>query len=349
MCEAFARYTMLDSARHCLEQSRAKKTPSNEIKIRWELTDASVDIVTNNYEAAKVHYDSAFKIIRTFQPSLRIAQRAYLKVMTHSAFFGDCTYGLGLADEFIQLCKQNEDDSLLMEGLIYKARFLECIDENDSTHLALFERAEMLCLKNPALYGPYYEFLGNYHYYFDRLPKAIEYCLLAENAYKESGDMQRLEGHYLTFSSAYESMSDFERALEYAMIVQPLIDETVDETWDEFYNTLGWIYYRNGEVDSALSAIRRSVLYHQKLTPGNPEIAYPIGNLALIFKQIGELDSAKIYSTQAVALFHKLNHELGVAEAFNNLGLVAMEEGKRDSAILYFELPPHGRRWFRRV
>ncbi len=49
MCEAFARYTMLDSARQCLGQSRAKKTPSNEIKIRWELTDASVDIVTYHY------------------------------------------------------------------------------------------------------------------------------------------------------------------------------------------------------------------------------------------------------------------------------------------------------------
>ena len=257
--------------------------------------------------------------------------------MTQSTFFGDCTYGLGLADEFIQLCQQNEDDSLLMEALIYKARFLECIDETDSTYLEFLEEAEMLCVKKPSLYGPYYEFLGNYHFFFDRLPKAIEYCLLAENAYKESGDVQRFEGLYNTFTSVYEAMSDFERALEYAMIVRPLVDETVDETWDEFYNTLGWIYYRNGEIDSALSAIRRSVLYHRKLTPGNPEIAYPIGNLALIFRQIGELDSAKIYSTQAVALFHKLNHELGVAEAFNNLGQVAMEEGKSDSAILYFE------------
>ena len=103
VCEAFARYTMIDSARYCLEASRLKKTPSNEIKIKWELIDASLYEVTYDYELALPHYDSALAIVRKFEPPFRITTKVFVKVMKSASFFDDCELGLGLSQEFVAL------------------------------------------------------------------------------------------------------------------------------------------------------------------------------------------------------------------------------------------------------
>ncbi|MEQ9187772.1 MAG: tetratricopeptide repeat-containing sensor histidine kinase [Cryomorphaceae bacterium] len=337
LCEAFVRYTMPDSARICLNRTQLRRSNSDEIKIRAQLTASRIETITYQYKRAKVHYDSALRIMRSGKPSFRTAQNVYETILVQSAFFADCDYGSLLADEFIRLCQKQKNDSLYLVSIMQKARFLECQAAGDSAHVALIEEAEELCFRHPELYGAYYELLGNHHYYFGRLPKSIEFCLLAENAYRQNNDLKRLEGLYGIFVSAYEEMSDFDRALQYMLLAQPMVESEVDETWAEYYNTLGWIYYRLGMVDSALSAIRTSSKHHKELTPGNPELAYPIGNLGLIFKALGELDSAKMYSNRAIELFTILNLDNGVAEALNNLGAIALEESQVDLAIQYFD------------
>ena len=52
---------MVDSAKICLTESRAKKNSSAEIEISWLLTEAVIDQVTANENAAAIHYDSAFR------------------------------------------------------------------------------------------------------------------------------------------------------------------------------------------------------------------------------------------------------------------------------------------------
>jgi len=81
LCEAFARYGMLDSAQIYLQRSRDRKTESNEIKIRWELIDAQVATSQFDFTSAQAHLDSALRIVRKCEPSFRIQKRVYTEVL----------------------------------------------------------------------------------------------------------------------------------------------------------------------------------------------------------------------------------------------------------------------------
>jgi len=337
LCEAFARYGMLDSAQIYLQRSRDRKTESNEIKIRWELIDAQVATSQFDFTSAQAHLDSALRIVRKCEPSFRIQKRVYTEVLNAAAYFIDCEYGLPIADEFMRKAEMEESDSVIMSVSILKVQLIECEGESDSTSQDLLKRAAEIAEANPELKGDYYRSMAWYHYYQNRLPKSIEHNLLAEQFYMEQGPESSLGWVYYDFASAYEDMNDFGRSIEYLKRAKPYLLEEFNEHWDDFYNRLGWAYFRNGQMDSALVAIRESERLYREASPGNPDITFPIGNLGLIYKELGEWDSAYAYSKRAVKLFNDLNHDMGVAEALNNLGSISLEMGKRDSAIAFFD------------
>lgn len=172
--------------------------------------------------------------------------------------------------------------------------------------------------------------------YYERWPQAIKYYLEAENLYTERNDRKALANLYMSMADVYDQINDHRKAKSYLLRIKDYIDGNIDHHTDDYYNTLGWVCYRNGDIDSALIFIRQSKDYHIKLSPGNPELAYPIGNLGLIFRKMGHLDSAAYYSTQAIELFTSLNHLSGVAEAHNNIGNIEFERGNILNAKVKF-------------
>jgi len=103
-CEAFAKYAMVDSAKICLTESRAKKNSSAEIEISWLLTEAIIDQVTADENAAAIHYDSVFSIISSEQPAFRITQKAYLQAFHFYRYYSLCGTGVNRTAEFVELC-----------------------------------------------------------------------------------------------------------------------------------------------------------------------------------------------------------------------------------------------------
>ena len=89
-CKAFAKYAMVNSAKICLTESRAKKNSSAEIEISCLLTEAVIDQVAANENAAAIHYDIAFSIISSEQPAFRITQKAYFQAFLFYRYYSLC-------------------------------------------------------------------------------------------------------------------------------------------------------------------------------------------------------------------------------------------------------------------
>ena len=140
----------------------------------------------------------------------------------------------------------------------------------------------------------------------------------------------------MSMADVYDQLNDHRKAKNYLLRIKEFRDSRHDHLIDDYYTTLGWACYRNGNLDSALTFIRKSAEYHLNFSPGNPEIAYSIRKLGLIYRKLGALDSAAIYSKQAILLFTNINHFSGVAEAHNNLGNIEFERGNFDQAAQEF-------------
>ncbi len=336
-CEAFAHYAMIDSAEICLTESRFKKTNSTEVELSWLLTEALIDEVSFDENSAFNHYESAFTILTQEQLAFRMYQKVYLQAFEFYRYFSLCKPGIDRAVEFVALCKKEKNDSLLMLGLLQEMEMREC-EEDTSNHHNIRGEIDLLLAEHPSYLGIYFERLGLTESYFERWPQAIKYYLEAENIYLGQLDQKALSRLYMSMADVYDELNDHRKAKSYLRRIKDYVDSKIDLHNDDYYNTLGWACYRNGNLDSALIFIEKSKDYNIRLSPGNPELAYPIGNLGLIYRKLGMLDSAAKYSTEAIALFTKLNHYSGVAEAHNNLGNIELERGNFIKAAEEFNI-----------
>jgi len=143
---------MVDSAKICLTESRAKKNSSAEIEISWLLTEAVIDQVTANENAAAIHYDSAFSIISSEQPAFRITQKAYLQAFHFYRYYSLCGTGVNRSAEFVELSQNANNDSLLMLGLLQEMEMREC-EGDTSKNKEIKSRIEQLLVEQPSFLG----------------------------------------------------------------------------------------------------------------------------------------------------------------------------------------------------
>jgi len=301
------------------------------------LTDATLDQISANEEAAQVHYDSVFAVVEEELPAFRIIAKAYLQAFDFFRYYSRCNEGVKRAVEFKQFCIEEGNDSLLMLSLLQELEMRECIDDS-SYREEISDQIDAILTKHPSYLGVYFDRIGLTEAYFERWPQAIKNYLEAENIYIGQNNQEALTDLYISMADVYDQLNDPFKAKSYLLKAKDHIDCKLDHLNDDFYNTLGWIYYRNGDLDSALLFIRKSKHYHEKLSPGNPELAYPVGNLGLIFRKLGMLDSAAKYSEQAIGLFTNINHLSGVAEAHNNIGNIQLERGNFENALNEFTI-----------
>ena len=222
-----------------------------------------------------------------------------------------------------------------MVGLLQEMEMREC-EGDTSKNKEIKSRIEQLLVKHPSFLGAYFDRLGVSESFFERWPQAIKYYLEAENIYLGRNDEEAISQLYMSMADVYDQLNDHRKAKNYLLRIKEFRDSRHDHLIDDYYTTLGWACYRNGNLDSALTFIRKSAEYHLNFSPGNPEIAYSIRNLGLIYRKLGALDSAAIYSKQAILLFTNINHFSGVAEAHNNLGNIEFERGNFDQAAQEF-------------
>ncbi len=336
-CHAFASYTMIDSAERCLEKLVYRMSPSPELNTLYWLTKATIGSNLGLYNEMIAAYDSAFKVIERTQPSIRIQKRVFLQALEDYSLYVECDKGVIQSQQFLDACVKAQEDSLLMHAYLYRARFTECVEGSERMWLSDIESARLLKNNHPAWSGDFFLELGDLHQYFDRIPEVIDNYLQAEQHYLATDNIPRLFDLYCTFSDAYDFINDYERSKHYVLKALNLPGGPPLKERAHHYNSTAWSYYRIDELDSAMFFLEKSVQAFERLSPGNPEIAYPLGNLGLVYKKLGQLDSAVMYSSLAKDLFQQLNFQTRVAEALNNIANVDFERGRVDTAEARFK------------
>ncbi|MEX2596649.1 MAG: tetratricopeptide repeat-containing sensor histidine kinase [Salibacteraceae bacterium] len=337
ICLTFAELGMLDSAKTCLSSLPDKENLSIVAKINSLLAEVIIISYYGQFETARSKYDSIFNIIDQEKPSFSIQKRAYLKSLNAHSYNVACETGLQITKKFIAACKQESADSLLMIAYTFEGQFLECLNPEDTFHFKSIEKAKEIAGENPVWNGVLYYELGVIHYYFERLLEAIKSLLTAESYLLKTNNKTAIFKLYHSFSDTYDQLNDFEKSKHYLLLAMKAKSNLAFHKQCDFYNVAGWTYYRLGEMDSALFYFNRSIASFETYCPGNPDIAYPLGNLGLIYRKLGKLDSSEYFSKKAKALFELMHYPTGKAEALNNLGFIAAEKRNHAKAEKLFE------------
>jgi AraC-like DNA-binding protein len=103
------------------------------------------------------------------------------------------------------------------------------------------------------------------------------------------------------------------------------------------YNNLGINYEILDEYDQAIDAYLQSLLAEEKI--GNTDGKYMSWiNLGALYQKILDTDEAKRYELGALRYFEAQNDSLHVALCHQNLGVIYIQEGQHDSAMIYNQL-----------
>ncbi len=178
--------------------------------------------------------------------------------------------------------------------------------------------------------------IGIAHRFMGNLDRALEY--LFKSADEADGKLQFktfLAEVYNEISTCYTQNGDSENALYYGSKTIEMLRNTNkrQQLAISLLNT-GYDYYLIENYDSAMAYYNESepILEAIGMEIG---IAYIIGNRALVHWKLGDLDKAKEDLFKAIEMLEPMGDQFGMADYYNQLGNIYLEENAEDDAIQY--------------
>jgi len=146
-------------------------------------------------------------------------------------------------------------------------------------------------------------------------------------------------------SVALSRIGDYDQALDYANKALTEIRSTNDEVrmtneklgWlkkatAEAYNTIGIIYYQQGNYPKALDHYIRSLKLKKKLND-KAGIARTYNNIAVIYRLQGNYSKALDHYIRSLKFARQLKDKPGIANTYNNIAIIYYQQGNYPKAL----------------
>ncbi len=182
--------------------------------------------------------------------------------------------------------------------------------------------------------------LGNLGVAYDSLgeyQKAIEYYEAALKISREIGDRRGEENSLGNLGNAYESLGEYQKAIEYHEAALK-ISRGIDDRLGEG-NTLGNL----GNAYYSLGEYQKAIEYHEAALKISREIGdrlgegNRIGNLGIAYNSLGEYQKAIGYHEAALKISREIGDRRGEGNSLGNLGNTYYSLGEYQKAIEYHE------------
>jgi serine phosphatase RsbU (regulator of sigma subunit)/Tfp pilus assembly protein PilF len=143
----------------------------------------------------------------------------------------------------------------------------------------------------------------------------------------------------LNVSNVYNKTADYSTAAEYVMNSLELQEELNDTFGIAVCRlTLGNIQYGQGDYKSSLRNYISAMELNKKSAQNKIFEASTLANIGAILDEQGKYDSALVFFRQALVDFKLLKADAKAASAYNNVGACLFHLGKFDSAQYYYHV-----------
>jgi|GEM_PF-741867 len=335
MCIEFGYELMRDSLEKCLERAYTMELSLND---SLKLIVPQIKMTSNLGDTTAV--DSLFNSMIDRAKSLddpAPLSNLYQVYLISQEWLGMCEKAFPVAREFWVHAREIQHKGQIVESGLALWKNKKCLDPkaNDSE---LLDSILQQIGDDPYYIGHYHFRLGQAYYFNDQSPEAIAELLDAYHFYRKANAPAEIAKTFSLTSDAYYDIQDDNQALKYLRLAMPHYRKTVGYDLALHLNSLGWSFYNVGMYDSALVNYKKSLSIFNNVIPSSIDIAYPMGNLALVYREFGILDSAEHFSKEAIKLFEKQNYTIGIAEAYNNLASIEYLKGNTRAAKDHFRM-----------
>lgn len=238
------------------------------------------------------------------------------------------------ADSLIYELSSNDYDDSTRLILIHRiARTASSLDTAVAYSLRLIDESEALNNSKYISYG-YLNYGVNLRLK-GNLESSLESLFNAAEIAEKIKEYDVLAKVYSEIATTYTQNSDPKNSLSYESKAIEILRKTGNKKTlaINLLNT-GFVYYTINSLDTALS-------YYNEAEPIFEEIgleigkAYTIGNRALVFWKQGELEIAKRDLFRAIEMLEPLGDQYGMADYYNQLGNIYLEQNQNSEAIEY--------------
>lgn len=178
--------------------------------------------------------------------------------------------------------------------------------------------------------------IGVAHRLMGNVVESLESLFEGADEAAENDDLKELLAEmYAEISTTYTLNGDSKNALQYgSKTIEILRALGSDQRLALTLLNTGYDYYLINNFDSAIAYYNESepILKELELTLG---LAYLIGNRALVYWKQGNLNTAKKDLFLAINMLKPLEDRYGMADYYNQLGNIFLEEGDDKEAIIY--------------
>lgn len=143
----------------------------------------------------------------------------------------------------------------------------------------------------------------------------------------------------LNISNVYNKTADYGTAAEYVMNSLELQEELNDTFGIAVCRlTLGNIQYGQGDYKTALRNYISAMELNRKSAQNRSFEASTVANIGAILDEQGKYDSALVFFRQSLVAFEALNADAKAASAYNSVGACLFHLGQFDSAFHYIHV-----------
>lgn len=100
------------------------------------------------------------------------------------------------------------------------------------------------------------------------------------------------------------------------------------------HNWLGYMFYHNGDIQSAIEQFKLSLKANEKssdsIARGNM-----LNNIGFMYKEVGDVENALYFLHEALEIRKLIDHKPGIGTSLNNIGIVYKELNEYETALKY--------------
>lgn len=218
--------------------------------------------------------------------------------------------------------------------LLYRDRYYEAID-HFKTGVGLAKEIE-----DTLLWADNLSSVGNVYFYLEEFRKMADYSrkslelLVQTNQEVSDLDLRILmDNHNIGIALVLEEQ--YEEARNYIMKADSM-GKVLGKPQPNIYNTLGHLYLKTGERDSAEYYLRKTIAYGREQEDDDLMVA-ALNGMAELFMAMEKFDSAAILLEENIQKATEIGQDFYLSEALLRLSQVENERGNYKLAYDYFQ------------
>ena len=140
---------------------------------------------------------------------------------------------------------------------------------------------------------------------------------------------------FLKLGDTYSKVTEYQTALEYYFkYLEKDIVQNNDSLLSDVYNKIGISYRYLNQDKQALKFYKKCI---ETSRTDSIRIGIAYNNIAIIYKNMGDIEKTKDYYKEALVYFEKKNYYRGIVATVMNIGVSEMEDGNIETALSYFD------------